>query len=150
MKKMVVFLITLVAVVGLIAGTSFAAGSPGTGTGPNVVIANPVCELGDTVIILGSGYEPGQTVNLVLETGLDRIDIVSGLPDEASPVANELGAWATAWEPGRIASRVLASGRGGPGEGTYIITATDEDYNTLASAPVAFWEEDEELPAWAQ
>ncbi len=148
MKKAVVFLITLVAVVGLIAGTSFAVGSPGSS--PKLVIANPVTELGDTVIILGSGFEAGQAVNLVFETGKDRIDISYALTGEASPVANDLGAFVTAWEPGRVASRIIASKRGGPGEGAYAITATDEDYNSLVSAPLAFWEADEELPVWAQ
>ncbi len=153
MKKSILVLITVIAIIGLMAGTGIAAGAANMGNGPNLVIAAPVSELGEPVVILGSGFEPGETIYLVIDTGGSRIDIEYGLAGGVSPVANDTGAFVAAWEPGRIASRVIASGRGGPGAGAYTIMATDTDYVTLTTTPIAFWEavdEGEELPAWAQ
>ena len=115
-------------------------------TSPNVVIANPVCALNTPLVIMGSGYEPGQEVNIILTTpDGTKTDVSYALDTEASPVANELGAWATAWDNSRWVSKKLVS------VGVYTITATDTDYNALASAPFAFYDpESEELPAWAQ
>ena len=144
MKKTILLLITLVAVVGLIAGTSFAVGSPSTS--PNVVIANPVCALSTPLVIMGSGYEPGQEVNLILSLpDGNQMDIGYALDTGASPVANELGAWATAWDNSRWVKKKIVT------QGVYTITATDTDYIALATAPFGFYDpESEELPAWAQ
>ena len=161
MKKSILVLIAVIAIIGLMAGTGIATGAANMGNGPNLVIATPVSELGEPVVILGSGFEPGETIRLVFDTGGSRIDIEYGLAETGhsqrssgvSPVANDTGAFIAAWEPGRIASRVIASGRGGPGAGAYTIMATDTDYVTLTTTPIAFWEavdEGEELPAWAQ
>ena len=149
MKKTVLIVLTLVTLMGLIAGTSIVAGA--SGDSPKLEAANPVTEMGEIVVFLGSGFEPGQEVNLVLSTPDGyKIDIAYALDGETSPVANEIGAFVTSWEPGRIASRVMASGRGGYGDGAYIITATDTDYVTLATAVMAFYEADDEMPRWAQ
>ncbi len=153
MKKSILVLITVIAIIGLMAGTGIASGDSDMGNDPTLVIATPVSELGEPVTILGSGFHPGETIYLVIDTGDSRIDIEYGLASGVSPVANDAGAFIAAWEPGRIASRVIASGRGGPGAGAYAILATDTDYVTLTTTPIAFWEgvdEGEELPAWAQ
>ena len=151
MKKSILIILTLVTLVGLIAGTSIVVGA--AGSSPKLVIADPVAEMdADTVVvILGSGFEPGEEVSLVLSTPEGyKIDIAYALDGEASPVANELGAFVTSWELGRIGSRVMASGRGGYGDGAYLITATDTDYVALTTVPVAFYEVDDEVPRWAQ
>ena len=72
---------------------------------------------------------------------------------EARTGTDESGAFVTSFDPGRLHSRVINSGRGGPGAGAYAIEATDTDYVTLTTTPIAIWEEveeGEELPAWAQ
>ena len=153
MKKSILVLISVIAIIGLIAGTGIATGADMMGNGPNLVVATPVSELGEPVTIMGSGFEPGETIYLVIDTGESRIDLEYELADGVSPVINDVGAFVTAWDPGRIASRVIASGRGGPGAGAYTIMATDTDYVTLTTAPIALWEavdEGEELPLGAQ
>ncbi|MFC2039572.1 hypothetical protein ACFLTW_00180 [Chloroflexota bacterium] len=152
MKRTLIILVAVVAIIGILAGSGLVTGAS-SGASPVLTVANPVSEMGDTVVILGSGYEPGQTVNIVLNTGDSKIDIAYALTGEASPVANERGAFVTAFTPGRIASRVLAAKRGGPSTGAYSFAATDEDYVAMATTPIAFWEaapEGEELPGWAQ
>jgi len=112
-----------------------------------VTVAVPVMELDKKAqaVIMGSGFEPGQEVRVLFIT-MDggRSDIGYSLDPE--PVANEAGAWATAWT--ECGSRYIKKGL--IGEGIYTIIVTDSEYNTLASAPIAFYDAgQEELPSWA-
>lgn len=154
MKKSILVLITVVAVIGLIAGTSLATGAANNGNGPTLVVTKPVLQIGQPVTILGSGFEPGETVYLVINAGVaGSVDIEYELEGGVSPVVNDVGAFVTAWIPDRIAARVIAGSRGGPGNGAYTIMATDTDYNTLTTTPIALYEVPKDgsaLPAWAQ
>ena len=82
------------------------------------------------------------------EAGL--VDIEYELEGGASPVINDVGAFVTEWIPDRIAGRVIAGSRGGPGNGAYTIMATDTDYNTLTTVPIALWGPRGDAPDWAQ
>jgi len=102
---------------------------------------------------MGSGFNPGDTVYLVIDIGGELTDIEYELDGEASPVVNDNGAFVIAWLPDRIQGRIIASGRGGPGAGAYTLMATNTDYVTLTTTPIAIWEEvgeGEELPAWVR
>ena len=102
MKKLLVVLIAVVVIAGLVAGTTIAAGSPDSSNpAPNVVVTTPVVALSSsaTVTIMGSGYEPGQEVRLLV-TSLDGAKADIGYALDPEPVANEVGAWATVWDAG--------------------------------------------------
>ena len=150
MKKSILVLITVVAVIGLIAGTSLATGAANNGNGPTLVVTKPVLQIGQPVTILGSGFEPGETIYLVINTGESQIDIEYELSGGVSPVINDVGAFVTAWIPDRIADRVIRGSRGGPGNGAYTIMTTDTDYNTLTTVPIALWGPGGDPPDWAK
>jgi hypothetical protein len=110
--------------------------SPAGKKGPRVIVATPMVKLSKKaeVVIMGSGFEPGQKVTILFATtdGM-RTDVGYALKPE--PVANKTGAWVTTWKCGRFVSKKLVKGE------AYTITATDSDYNFLAHAPVAFYAE---------
>ena len=150
MKKLLVVLVAVVVIAGLVGGTTIAAGSPGgSDPAPTVVVITPVVELSNdaTVTIMGSGYEPGQEVVLII-TSLDGVKADIGYALDPAPVANEVGAWATVWTAaGRYVKKKVVK------EAIYSITVTDADYNTLATAPFGFYDASkpsEEWPSWAQ
>ncbi len=159
MKKVKWGLVAVILVVGLTAlvvgtGVGVVKGSPAgeNEPGPIVIVATPVVELKSAaqVVIMGSGFEPGQELLVLLATmqGSNKIiyEISWGL--SVNPlVANELGAWTTVFVPGRLVSKKVMS------EGTYTVTVTDAEYNPLAYAPVAFYDAAkpvDEWPDWAK
>jgi hypothetical protein len=75
--------------------------------GPKVIIEpSSVLKLSSKtkVTIMGSGFEPGQEVRLLItQSDGSRTDIGDGLDPE--PVANEDGVWATAWTVGRCSHK---------------------------------------------
>ena len=153
MKKLIWGLIAVILVAGLVGGTSVGI----TGASPagesesalTLTVATPVLEIGKKtqVVIMGSGFEPGQEVNLLFTT-MDGVRADIGYALDPAPVANDLGAWAAAWTgAGRYCSKKLIK------EGVYTITATDGEYNALATASVAFYDAgkpEEEWPGWAK
>lgn len=153
-KKLIWGLIAVILVAGLVVGgTSVGVtGASPAGEGnpaPTLTVATPVLEIGKKtqVVIMGSGFEPGQEVNLLFTT-MDGVRADVGATLDPAPVANDLGAFATAWTgAGRYCSKKLIK------EGVYTITATDGEYNALATAPVAFYDAgkaEEEWPGWAK
>ena len=102
--------------------------------GPNLVVATPMVKISKKaeVVIMGSGFEPGQEVRIVFTT-MDGVSANIGSSLKPKPVANQEGALSTVWSCGRFISRKLIK------EGVYTITAADSDYNLIAHAPVAFY-----------
>ena len=117
---------------------------------PKVTIDPPVLEIIKTakVVIMGSSFEPGQEVRILFTTygeraGTANVDIYL----DPEPVADDTGAWITVFDVGRryINKKMVT-------EGVYSITVTDSEYNTLATAPVAFYDAGkpgDEWPGWA-
>lgn len=147
-KKLLFILIGGVVAASLVTGSTIAASSSSSGgLAPTVVVVTPVVELSDKaqVVIMGSGYEPGQEIHLIV-TELNGLKSDIGYNLDPEPVPNEVGAWATVWSCKRFVSKKLL------GEAVYTITATDADYNPIASAPFAFYDATkpvEERPSWA-
>jgi hypothetical protein len=153
MKKAIWALIAAILVVGVVAGSSSgiagAAPDSKSNPAPAVTVVNSVNKLERkvSIVIIGSGFAPGQEARLLLlepkfgtTTDLDwSLDPV--------PVANDSGAWITTWNSDRYVQRGLLA------EGVYSITVTDNDYNSLATTAVAFWDVEkapEEWPSWAK
>lgn len=154
MKKLTggLILIAVILVAVLLAGgtTGVVGANPASKSepSPTVMVATPILKLDKeaVVVIMGSGFEPGQELRLLFTT-MDGVRADVGQFLDPEPVANEMGAWATAWTPGRFITKKLI------GEGVYTITVTDGEYNALATAPVAFYDAEkptEEWPGWAK
>ncbi len=153
MKKLIGGLIAAILVAVLVFGTGvgITGASPAgeSNPAPTVVVVDPILKLDKKaqVVIIGAGFEPGQELRLLV-TDVNGVsaDVAATLDPE--PVANDLGAWATAWTgAGRYISKKLIK------EGVYTITVTDGEYNALASAAVAFYDAskpEEEWPGWAK
>lgn len=154
MKKLtgglILIAVILVAVL-LVGGTTGIVGAnPASKSelSPTVMVATPIVMLDKeaVVVIMGSGFEPEQELCLLFTT-MDGVRADVGQYLDPEPVANEIGAWATAWTPGRLITKKVI------GVGVYTITVTDGEYNALASAPVAFYDATkppEELLGWAK
>ena len=150
MKKVIWGLVVVIFVIGTMFGVNLfladASASGGTSPAPVVVVAEPVLELSGEakIVIMGAGFEPGQEVRLATSILGARSDI--GFQLDQEPVANETGAWITAWSPDRYISRKMLE------EGALTIEVTDAEYNPITYAVVAFYDASkpqEERPAWA-
>ncbi len=104
---------------------------------PSATVWPTVGELGSSsnYVMLGTGFEPGQEVRVLLQTTIGRgsdepvISDISEVLDPA-PVADGTGNFAARFLMDRFERVTL--------EGTYGIAVTDNDYNILATAPVVF------------
>ncbi|MFC1893462.1 hypothetical protein ACFLYR_05480 [Chloroflexota bacterium] len=153
MKKLSIALLTVFLLGLLIVGSTqvFGATSPGSAS-PTLVLSQSVVPLDakSQIVIMGSGYEPGQEVTLLAHLSGGRapwatVSDIGVYLDPSPVVANEFGVWATAWTISRF-SRLA-------GTGVYLLEVVDEEYNILASAPFGFVnmkEPQEEWPAWGQ
>jgi len=115
---------------------------------PTVMVANPILELssGTQVVIMGSGFEPGQELRLLVHTlnrGNKMTDEIGWALTEDPLVADELGAWITVFTPGRLISKKIIT------EGVYSITATDNEYTPLAYTAVAFYDASKPVEEWS-
>lgn len=87
----------------------------------------------------GSGFTPGTDLIILISDGngvLTDITIPAGRRRDGGGsvyplVANDDGAWATEWRIGRF------SRRGVGGEGMFSVLIMDQDFNTLATTPLA-------------
>ena len=134
--------------VGLTGLPAKAAPDAGGGSLATVQVVSPIAKLHkDTdIVILGAGFEPGQEVRLIVIT-VDGIRSDIGTRLEPAPVANERGAWITVWDCNRFVRKKLLA------EGVFPVIVTDDQYNTLAYAAVAFYDvgkPEEEWPSWAR
>ena len=104
---------------------------------PSVVVWPGVGELhsSSSFAIMGTGFDPGQEVHLLIQTSIGRGFtgvVVNDISENVQPPvvnADEAGNFAASFDMGRF-ERVLS-------EGIVGVTVTDADYNPLASAPVA-------------
>ena len=101
-----------------------------TQPGPEVTISpNPVpFDRKAKVMIAGAGFEPNQEVRLVIVTGRGLAGITYLVKPE--PVANEFGAFASEWTPGRMLRTLEPT--------AYTLRITDEEGTVLTQAPLAF------------
>lgn len=153
MKKLIGGLIAAILVAVLVFGTGvgITGASPAgeSEPAPTVVVVDPILKLDKKaqVVIMGAGFEPGQEIHLLV-TDVNGVRADVGATLDPEPVANEVGAWATAWTgAGRYISKKLIK------EGVYTITLTDAEYNALASVAVAFYDSEkpeEKWPGWAK
>ena len=87
----------------------------------------------------GSGFVPGTSIVILISDSngvLTDITIPAGRRRDgggsvANLAANDDGAWATEWRIGRF------SRRGVGGEGMFSVLIMDQDFNTLATTPLA-------------
>jgi len=102
------------------------------------------------IVLMGSGFEPGQEVRFLVATNQEGLEAVSDYTYAAdpAPVANDSGAWVTTFGAmGRLADKGVIA------EGVYNIVVTDAGNNPLATVAVAFFDAEksqEEWPTWAQ
>ena len=87
---------------------------------------------------LSGPVSQGLGENRLLFTDADGVKTDIGYALEPEPLPNKVGAWATTWSFGTFVRRKLIK------EGASAITVTDTEYNVIAHAPVAFYEEKKE------
>ena len=104
--------------------------------GPTVEVDTPKVKMTKKakVVIKGTGFKPGQEVRLVFTTA-DGVKSDIGGYLKPEPVADKTGAWTTTWNCGTYIRRKLIK------EGTYTITVTDNEYNHIVDASLAFYVE---------
>ena len=149
---------------GLLAGLAFSATYAGIGTAQadghatgfeNVVVSNsgsidlePGKRKSKTKAwIYGSGFVPGTDVSILV---VDSNGVISDITSAASNfplVANDDGAFATKWTLGRFTRKGVG------GEKMISLWVVDQDFNNLASAPIAFCnlknrKEGADVPNW--
>ena len=131
MRKAVFVVIAAVFVIGL---AGCATTTPSKETVAEVVVDAPRVKMGKKaeVLITGEGYAPGQELT-ILFTAVDGVMSDIGYALKPKPVANASGEFATVWSCGRFVAKKLIK------EGLYTLTITDDEYNTLAEAPVYFY-----------
>ena len=150
MKKLKVPLLLLVVLALLVGGVGTLAASPTKSNPTPTLVIEPshILKLGSgtKVAIMGSGYEPGQEIRiLITQSDGSKSDIGAQLDPE--PVANDDGVWGTAWTVGRFSHKKIAAA------GIYVMMACDTSYNVLATAPFGYYDSKkpyEEWPSWAQ
>ncbi len=89
------------------------------------------------VIILGSGFQPGQEVLILFH---DALGVLTALPEPA--VANERGSWATVWEMSDYVGKKIIT------DGVYSIMAADAKYNVLATTTAGFVDVSKDAKDW--
>lgn len=98
---------------------------------PSFVVTTPVVELsqGAKVVMYGTGFAPKMEVMLMFVDAGGGASGISGTVKPA-PMTNKEGAWAGAWDlEGYL--KVIPPGTG-------MISVVDQDFKTLAQAPVLF------------
>lgn len=80
------------------------------------------------VMIAGAGFEPNQEVRLIIVTGGGLTGITYLV--KPAPVANEFGAFASEWTPGRMLRTLEPT--------AYTLRIVDENGTVLTQAPLAF------------
>lgn len=137
MKRFFGCMIMAILIVGLMGfGRSIVFG-PGkclaADSGPVIMMGTPLVKISKkvNVVIMGSGFKPGQEVTIVITTkDGQQTDIVHAL--KPAPKADATGTWATTWSADRFVSRKVIP------PGPCKITATDDEYNPIAHSVVFF------------
>ena len=130
MKKLIVTL----AIISIMGFTLLANQAPAGDLAAKAVVANPYQKLDNKakVTIVGTGFKPGQELNMLLITE-DGLESDIGYYLKPAPKANKIGSWVTTWSCGRFIKKKVIT------KGAYTITVTDNDYNVITHAPVAFY-----------
>ena len=92
-------------------------------------ILTPVLDLANKetdVKLKGTGFTPNQEV-MILYKDEDGVLTDVGWALDSEPKADASGAWEVTWDAKRLAQKKLL------GEGEYLITVTDADYNEIDS-----------------
>lgn len=101
-----------------------------------------------TLLVLGSGFEPSQTLNIVISDGGGVLTDITALMEPSPMKANKDGALVAKW--------ILGSWtRAGVGdEGLFTLRIMDTDLNILATTPVALCKtkraDGEKVPAFCE
>ena len=97
----------------------------------SVIVTTPMVEIDSKakVILYGTGFAPKQEMYFIFTDKQGVLTIINNALKPA-PIPNAEGAWVTSWTLGRY-TRVLKPS-------TKMITIADENYKTLAQAPVTF------------
>ncbi len=123
-------------------GSAYAG--PAAAPRPTITVSSPVMVLDKNakLIIMGSGYRPGQEVVILFH---DALGVLTNVPETV--VANDRGSWATVWDMKDYVSKKIIA------DGVYAIMAADAKYNVFASTPVAFIDaskDPKDQPDWAK
>ena len=149
-KLKVALILSLVIGLLVVSGSNLLAASAGGNPGPKVVVTPSAAPLSSKaqVVLMGSGFQPGQEINLVVHAKGQLRTNINDLVDTL-PVPDEGGAWVTGWTLGRYTRFVSKMGE----EGMYTLEVTDADYNVLTTAPfglVDTTKPPEDWPDWAR
>lgn len=124
----------LLVVLGLVG--LFVLGCAGLGKevmkhGPSLVVTTPVVELsqGAKVVMYGTGFAPKHEVMLLFVDAGGGVSGISGAVKPA-PVPNKEGAWVAEWDCTAYLKVIKA--------GTAMLSVVDQDFKTLAHAPIVF------------
>ena len=146
MKKwgFILIVVALIAMLGFViqgSGMLTSAKANETGIQPTAAVWPPVAKLHSktSLVIMGSGFEPGQEMYVLLPAGNGS---VSNIVDALKP-APEAGRGITADGRGNFAYLFTFGRLERVGvEGVVDITITDTDYNTLTTTPVGIADPD--------
>ena len=83
------------------------------------------------VTIMGSGFEAGQKVRIIVTT-IDGLNSDITHYCKPAPVADDTGKWSTVWSYGRLVKKKLIKA------GSYTCIVTDEKYKNIATAELKF------------
>lgn len=83
------------------------------------------------VDISGTEFPAGEEVHLLFTTD-DGVQSNIGYALDPQPVAGKDGAWTSTWSYGRFVKKKLVK------EGSYVIVAVDDDYNSIAQESIKF------------
>ena len=98
---------------------------------PVVIVGTPVIKFDKkaAVVIMGSGFQPGQEIRILVSTpGEAGSDLDGALKPD--PEVNSTGTWATTWNAGMYIGKKIID------PGVAKITVTDAEYNPIAHTAV--------------
>lgn len=101
---------------------------------PVVTLGSPMVMMNkkSQVVIMGTGFKPGQEVKILLTTEDDMQTSLYGTTRPDDPVADKSGTWMTTWTLGNFVSQKVV------GAGAYKLTITDSKYNFITHTPIGF------------
>jgi hypothetical protein len=137
MKKIIarhtlVFLMTCAVTIG-VSCPLLAKEGLAVGPAPVVTVGTPLVKMteSDKIILMGTGFQPGQEICLHLVTADgQQADITYAL--KPTPKADKTGTWATTWNASDYVKTKLVTG------GAYKISVTDSDLRAIAQTPIFF------------
>ncbi len=140
MRKYVLFIALAVVA---IAGSTFVLqqvkAQQSSSSGPTLVVSPAAVPLAKTsnLVILGSGYKPGQELNILFNDGFGSIGALEDMVK-----ADDKGNFVTSWTLGNYSRAGILP------QGVTLIMTADENFNVIASAPVAFANTSADFSKW--